>query len=651
MSHFLAIVRLVAFVAGLILLFVAERYLGAESYHLGLRIGGLVLAALGILATFALAATASRAGRPREAKSLRVASLWQLGGLLSVGFYFVYVKVLGDAAAPDTFATKALLAAWLLSLCFSIFAGAGLEWALWESGYGVNAEPDRIARAGASWLSVGVLLAILAAVNYAGDKKNETMDWSYLKIRTPSQPTLKYLKTVTEPMTIALFYPQGNEVKTLVSDYFGVVAAAEPRIKVEYYDKDMNPAAAEKYRVSRNGQIVFDVNGKKSRIDTNITVAKARKTLKALDSEFQKAFLEVSADKKTLYFTRGHGEMSWVGEAGDSELRSLRLIETFLRQQQYSTRLFGLAEGSGERIPDDAAAVVIVGPTQPFMPEEAAALKAYVENGGNVYVFLDIERGGAATELKPVTATDDDPLVKFLGETGIRFHDVPLANEKDNYAATNSPSDRWFLFTNGFTSHESVVTLARHDERIALLVYRAGYLTVTPELGKWKAFETVRSMAETFPDINRNFKADADEKKDVYVLGAAAELKEKKAPPAAADDKAKKAAKVRNGRVVAFSDSTAISDALIRNPANAVFFIDSLKWLVGAADVMGEVASEEDVKIRHTRKEDAVWFYGTVIVVPFLVLAAGFFATRRKRGDSAERSMKGADGGGGGYAA
>jgi len=629
MNNLFVWLRLPLTIVGLVLFFIAERYFATETFHLGLRVGALVLIAAGLGLTLALSASAGSRGQKGEAKSWRLAALWIVGLLVSLGLYVAYLKALGDRPSPETFAHKALLAVWLLGLCLSLFAGAGLEWGLRESGQGEFAEPIRVRKSGAGWISVGVLFAALVALNYAGEKKNVTRDWSYLKVRTPSESTVKMVKTLTQDMTIALFYPPGNEVRTMIADYFSAIAAAEPRIKVQYFDKDMHPTQAEAHRVSRNGQIVFDVGGKKARIDTSTTIAKARKTLKELDSEFQKNFLEITADKKTVYFTRGHGEASWVGDSADDALKSLRLLEGYLRQQNYSVRLFGVAEGSASAVPDDASAVVIVGPTEPFQQEEVDALKRYVEGGGNLMVFLDLERAGG--ELAPQGGgAQAQPLYGLIQSMGIRYNETPMANDKPNghVASSRSKSDHWFIFSNIFTSHDSVVSLARHDERVAVVVYQGGYLSVTPELGNWKAFETVRTLSDTFNDINRNFDFDEkdQEKRDAWVIGAVAEFKGQ--TPAATDPKKKN----KNGRVVVFTDATAVSDALVRNIGNALYFADSLKWMVGESELAGQIASEEDVKIRHTRREDVTWFYGTVVAVPLLVLGAGYLATRRRKG-------------------
>ncbi len=616
MSTLLNLLRLPCTLLGLILLFVAERYLGGETYHLALQIAAMVLMGLGWLLTLALASVTAKV-RPHEAKGWRIASLWQLAIVASSGAYLGYVKALGGSSEPETLLSKVLLAAWLILLFVAIAGALGAEWSMRSAGRGDLAEPARVSRATVSWTAVGILLAFLVTLNYVSDKKDLQRDWSYLKVSSPSQATLNMVKTLTDDINIALFYPQSNEVKNTIEGYFKAIAKAEPKVKLQWLDKDMSPNQAEEFRVSRNGIIVLDMKGKKGRIDTGTSLAKAKKTLREIDSEFQKAFLETTASKRTVYFTRGHGESTWVGEASDSPLKSLGMLEGFLRGQNYTTRFLGIAEGSATAVPDDAAAVVIVGPQQPFQKEEVDALRTYLQAGGNLMVFLDVVQSG---EEAPKVGDGEQPLLGLLKEVGIDFQAVPLANDKNHVAISHSPSDAWIIFSNIFTSHDSVTSLSRHDERVAILLYQSGYFKVTADNGTWTVSETVRSMGDTYADNNRNFRFDPDEKRQFYPIGVAAELKAKP----------KDAGASRQGRIVALADSSAIADGLVRNVGNALYFADSLKWLVGQPELQGQLASEEDVKIRLSRKQDIYWFQATVVVVPLLVLGSGFAATRRR---------------------
>jgi hypothetical protein len=61
---------------------------------------------------------------------------------------------------------------------------------------------------------------------------------------------------------------------------------------------------------------------------------------------------------------------------------------------------------------------------------------------------------------------------------------------------------------------------------------------------------------------------------------------------------------------------------------------DTIDWLAGKEVFAGDVTSEDDKPIQHTKGQDAVWFTLTMIGAPLLVLALGLFGTlaRRRRG-------------------
>ena len=53
-----------------------------------------------------------------------------------------------------------------------------------------------------------------------------------------------------------------------------------------------------------------------------------------------------------------------------------------------------------------------------------------------------------------------------------------------------------------------------------------------------------------------------------------------------------------------------------------MLFIDAIRWLGGEESFTGAISTTEDVKIEHTKQKDLVLFYGTIFVVPSLVLGA-----------------------------
>ncbi len=646
-NKILIFLRLPFFLTGLAAFFAAERYFATEKFYPYLRYGGIGLLILGLLFTYIAALFAKRENFPSESRGWIYTSIWQIAILIGVALYIVYQRVLGNAPAPDKLITKALFAAHLLFSILGLFSAIGFEWAMRENGRGRLAEASRVMRAGLGYLAIGVLLAFFVTLNYSTEKRDRSFDWSYLKTSSPSEATYKMAGTLTDPLKVITFFPPGNEVYQQVDQYFSLLKAKEPRFEVTNYDKDLSPTKAEEYKVTRNGDVVLEVGTKRERIQVGLTLATARGVLKQFDTEFQRAFLALTAAKKTVYFSKGHGEMAWTG--GDSEeamKRTISILYAFLQNQNYSVRQFGLGEGSGRGVPDEATAVAIIGPTKPFLQEEIDVLKAYIEKGGKLLVMLDLEKPkevGVGGEQNPPT----DPLLNFLAEIGIEFNKTPLANDRNYVAITKTAVDHQFIFSNIFTSHESVTSLARHEEKIALLMWNSGYFRITPQLGLWRSFETVKTLPDTFVDANKNYSFDKDtEKRGTQTLGVAALFrkevtKPEEKPPETPDKPDKKDEKKPDGkdekkeeieaRVIAFASASAVSDILIRNPGNLLFASDAIKWLTGDNKITGNLTSEEDVKIQHTKKQDLVWFWGSVIAVPFLLIGTGFIATRRRK--------------------
>ena len=127
----------------------------------------------------------------------------------------------------------------------------------------------------------------------------------------------------------------------------------------------------------------------------------------------------------------------------------------------------------------------------------------------------------------------------------------------------------------------------------------------------------VRSV-DTFPDANKNYRPDKDEKKSTYNLVAAvshrarpshsrnrAEERRQK------DDKKKKDAGDETEMRVRHRRCHALTDVVMANVVgNQLLFADAVRWL-GVKRASREVNTEEDVRIEHTKQKDLAWFCAT----------------------------------------
>ena len=67
---------------------------------------------------------------------------------------------------------------------------------------------------------------------------------------------------------------------------------------------------------------------------------------------------------------------------------------------------------------------------------------------------------------------------------------------------------------------------------------------------------------------------------------------------------------------------------------------DSVKWLGGEEVFAGEVVSEDDKPIKHTKSQDAVWFTLTIVGAPLLVLTLGLVGTWARRRRSIQKTAE-----------
>jgi hypothetical protein len=227
---------------------------------------------------------------------------------------------------------------------------------------------------------------------------------------------------------------------------------------------------------------------------------------------------------------------------------------------------------------------------------------------------------------------------------GLKFSGEVLANEKQHVRVRYNDSDRTRLVSNTFSSHASVSTLSRNAPRAAVVMFGAGSLALG-EGSKAKVDFTVRSMAGTFQDLNRDYSQQSDkERAEVFNLAAAVTRPLSAAPATPAPAKPapgkKEPAKEEPKELRAFviADADAFSDFVMGEVVgNQVLFVDAVRWLAGDESVQGLPNTEEDVRIEHTKQGDLGWFYATIFGAPSLVLGIGLLISRRSRASGARR--------------
>jgi hypothetical protein len=682
------------FVAGLVLVYIGERVLEASPTPRVIETGlGTVAVLVATLVRFAPKWRAA-VGEQREIERL-------LGGLSLIGVlalivYFATTDTgsswLGiSSLARDTRerVLGVLAVVWIVLIGVSVVPLLFAEGARLPMRRAERPELRRVRIAAASGLTL-VLAAVYGALFvYAADGLDLKADYSYFKTSRPSDSTRKMAESLSEPVEVIAFFPQVNEIKSEVDGYLAELSKGIPSLKVEVVDRLLEPKRARELRATQDGVIVLSRGTVTETLNIGTDPKLARPKLKTLDRDFQERLLKLVRSRRVAYLSVGHGELNDTGRAEDKD-RAVRIARTLLEKQNYMVKDLGLVQGLATDVPEDAAIVFVLGPTEPFAPEEIAALGRYADRGGKLFLALDPEGIGiseaqaagvtpggeppapaqAATKpdqepaaepgeqpapkqppAKPgadtpdALATADDGskqspsgLEALARVVGLELSPTLLANEQQHFRRRYNDSDRTLLATNRFSSHASVSTLSRNSARAGVVAFGSGSLERAPAATQKIDF-TVKSMPSTFADENNNFRKDEGEKTSTFNIAAAvsAPAKDGKAAPKPddkKDDKKKddKSPPPDEMRAFVLADADAVTDLVMANfVGNQVLFLDAMRWLGGEESFAGEPTSEEDVKIEHTKKQDLIWFYATIFGAPALIGGAGFWYSRRAR--------------------
>ena len=485
-------------------------------------------------------------------------------------------------------------------------------------------DAPRVQRASQTAVTLVAGLSALVAVVFGMQKSDARLELAYASPTSPSGATASVIDTAVcgaeqNKPEVFLFFERGSTALGEVADYFDGLKAHGARVQV--LDQALDPALSKALKVTKNGTVAFRCGEKTDTISIGADREEAQRKVKKLDQDVRTKLGKLTRDPVTVYLTVGHGERSIDGsdKTGRAAGKNLKKL---LDANNATTKKLGLADGLSDKVPDDAGLVIVFGPDRAFLPEEAAALSAYVARGGALAVFVDPARPG----------TDDvdvalslQPLLQTLG-----LHVTPgeVVNDKEFVKQSNTSADHVFVFSTSFGTHKAVKTLNGARGKAALLFLSAQALSKVEAAVSPKVSLVARSRPASFVDGNGNRAFDDGvEKREIVDLAAVVEIK-------ADGDK--------EGRAVVVGDSDVVADTLLANEANAVFAYESLQWLLrDDASVADGATVVEDAPIRHTRDEDTLWFYGTTLGGPALVLALGAVVVRvRRRRPTAGRAAR-----------
>ncbi len=265
---------------------------------------------------------------------------------------------------------------------------------------------------------VAVLLAavLLVIVNSLAARYYQRWDVSRGRVNSLSPKSAALLGQAAGTVRVLVLFQPGqrlyDEVRDLLKAYRRA-ADANPALtlQVDVVDPDRDlaqvRALAREYDIQEPNVVVFECEGRRryvdarelAQYDTRLEGNRVSQTLAAFTAEqaFTAALLSVlSPARPVVYVLAGHGERDvadYSRTAGYSDLARA------LRRDNMDVRPLAL---SAAGVPEDAAMLLIPGPTRRLSREEVDMIGSYLNRSGRALVMLDPQ---AETGLEPLLET------------------------------------------------------------------------------------------------------------------------------------------------------------------------------------------------------------------------------------------------------
>jgi len=523
-------------------------------------------------------------------------------------------------------------------------------------------DADRVNHMATSGLTIALATALLMVTCNVADQRNVRKDVSYFKTSSPGTAVQNMVSSISTKLKVILMFPDVNEVKEEVKGYFQTLADETGRVEIEEHNPLTSPLLAEKYR-ARMSQNTKDTKGyvvlihekapppdkpdakpdqKSSTFSISTDMKRARRRdLRRFDATVHKHLFQVLTEKRVACFSVGHGEAN----ALPAYLRR-RSVVTSLRKTLQNMR-YTVRDWSGTDTPDvpaNCSVLFILAPQSEISEGELEAVDRYLASGGSTLIAMDPAivsvfgfRGarGSSANLGPVE-----------GRLGIKYDPTPIMDRPMGIMRLGQYRLQ-VMGTREFSSHASVTGMSRVKGGMPLLVAGSWHdVPFTDKRGKSKRYYVIKSERTSWLDKKLNGRFDKDEeKRGRYNVAVAIEgpvLKDEANDAAKDKKKLHKRKRKKRMRAMVFGDIDILADLLHHQSPVFVeqLLRDAVNWLGGQETFSGTLESEEDVPIKHTKKEDVIWFYSTIVGAPFFVLGFGFLTVfaRRRRSRRSTRS-------------
>ena len=223
--------------------------------------------------------------------------------------------------------------------------------------------------------------AIALLVNFLMFRNTARFDTTATRIFTLSPRTIKVLEERIENKVRAnAFFISDDPLAQQVEDLLDEYDRRTGKFTYRFLDPELERSLALQYNVTKYPTIVFE--------DTVTGIQQAISVF--TEQEFVTGLLIVTGkQRKVVYNLEGHGERTATRDfaLGTVDDEGFDFALEGLAADNYALKALSFRQT--DRVPDDAAVVVIASPDQDMAPNEVEALTEYIKRGGRIVALFD----------------------------------------------------------------------------------------------------------------------------------------------------------------------------------------------------------------------------------------------------------------------
>jgi ABC-type uncharacterized transport system involved in gliding motility auxiliary subunit len=456
-----------------------------------------------------------------------------------------------------------------------------------------------------TFASVAIVLGILAALNYLGQRHSKRWDLTAASQWTLSDQTKKVLQGLTKPVHATVFARTEDfeRFRSRLDEY----TYQTKQLQVEYVDPEKQPSRAERLKENALGTVVLEYDGRVQRVSSDAEQDLTNGLIKVLQ-----------ATEPKLYFVTGHGERDIAGSDGAGYAG----IVGELKGDNFTTETFVLLQ---QDIPADASVVVIAGPKSDLLEPEITKLKTFLTKGGKLLVLIDPpQKADAPPQANLLALLKDwsvdvgtnavlDPMSQLRGTQA----DVPVAAQYPFHQITNT-----FRMLTAYPYSRSVKPIEGAP---------AGRTATTFVLsGRNSWAETDLQRLTTKGEAEPQFDKGDVQGPISLAVAVSAPVADAAPPPPAADgqDNPNKP----ETRLVVVGDSDFAANSVAGMGGNRDMFLNIINWLAQQENLISvRPRNPADRRLTLTAGQDRMISWFALGILPGLILLAGVQAWWRRR--------------------